>query len=152
MRPDLAIHKFARQLLAGKPITMYGDGSSSRDYTYIDDIVDGIVASLHRAQALNAPEYEIINLGESETTELLDLIHSLGAALSIEPTIEQQPMPPGDVKRTYADISKAEELLGYTPDTSDLLRNSSGYGGSGLRRGISVLTTRTGGCKALECF
>ena len=116
-RPDLAIHKFARQLLAGKPITMYGDGSSSRDYTYIDDIVDGIVASLHRAHVLDAPEYEIINLGGSETTKLLDLIHGLGVALGIEPTIEQQPMPRGDVKRTYADISKAKELLGYTPDT-----------------------------------
>ena len=117
MRPDLAIHKFARQLLAGKPITMYGDGTSSRDYTYIDDIVDGIVASLHRAHALDAPEYEIINLDGSETTELSDLIHSLGAALGIEPTIERQPMPPGDVKHTCADISKAERLLDYTPDT-----------------------------------
>jgi len=96
---------------------MYGDGMSSRDYTYIDDIVDSVLASLHRAYALDAPEYEIINLGGSETTELLDLIHDLGAALGIEPTIEQQPMLPGDVKRTYADISKAKELLGYTPDT-----------------------------------
>jgi UDP-glucuronate 4-epimerase len=116
-RPDLAIHKFARQLLAGGPITMYGDGTSSRDYTYIEDILDGVVAALHRAHVQAEPEYEIINLGGSETTELLDLIHGLGDALGIEPTIEQQPMPPGDVKRTYADISKAQELLGYTPET-----------------------------------
>ncbi|WP_118840560.1 NAD-dependent epimerase/dehydratase family protein [Salinibacter ruber] len=116
-RPDLAIHTFARQLLAGRPITMYGDGTSSRDYTYIEDILDGVVAALHRADAQTEPEYEIINLGGSETTELLGLIHGLGDALGIDPAIEQEPMPPGDVKRTYADISKARALLGYTPDT-----------------------------------
>jgi UDP-glucuronate 4-epimerase len=116
-RPDLAIHKFARQLLTDQPITMYGDGTSSRDYTYVDDTVDGIVQSLDRAHALEGEEYEIINLGASETTELLDLIHGISDALDIDPTIEQQPMPPGDVKRTYADISKAQELLDYTPDT-----------------------------------
>jgi UDP-glucuronate 4-epimerase len=116
-RPDLAIHKFARQLLTGKPITMYGDGTSSRDYTYVEDIVDGVVASLQRARALDEPEYEIINLGGSETTKLIDLINALGDALEIEPDIEQLPMPPGDVKRTYADISKAGQLLGYEPDT-----------------------------------
>ncbi len=116
-RPDLAIHKFARQLLSGQPITMYGDGTSSRDYTFVGDIVDGIVASLHRAHALEAPEYEIINLGGSETTQLRDLIDGIGRALGIEPDIKQLPMPPGDVKRTYADISKAQELLGYSPDT-----------------------------------
>jgi nucleoside-diphosphate-sugar epimerase len=117
-RPDLAIHKFARQLLTGQPITMYGDGTSRRDYTYVDDIVGGIVQSLHRAHALDQLEYEIINLGGSETTELLDLIRGLGDALGIEPTIEQQPMPPGDVKRTYADISKAQKLLDWAPGTS----------------------------------
>jgi UDP-glucuronate 4-epimerase len=116
-RPDLAIHTFARQLLAGRPITMYGDGTSSRDYTYIEDILDGVVAALHRAHAQANPEYEIINLGGSETTELLDLIHGLGDALGIDPKIEQQPMPPGDVKRTYADIAKAHKLLRYTPET-----------------------------------
>jgi len=116
-RPDLAIHKFARQLLTGRPITMYGDGTSSRDYTYVEDIVDGIVASLHRAHALEAPEYEIINLGGSDTTKLRDLIAGIGDALGITPEIEQLPMPPGDVQRTYADITKAKELLGYSPDT-----------------------------------
>ena len=110
--------RFARQLLLGQSITMYGDGTSSRDYTFVGDIVDGIVASLHRAHALEAPEYEIINLGGSETTQLRDLIDGIGRALGIELAIEQHPMPPGDVKRTYADISKAQELLGYEPDTS----------------------------------
>lgn len=116
-RPDLAIHKFARQLLTGQPITMYGDGTSSRDYTYVDDIVDGIVASLHRAHSIEEPEYEIINLGGSETTQLKELIHGIAAALDIEPDIKQLPTQPGDVKRTYADIQKAHDLLGYHPDT-----------------------------------
>jgi nucleoside-diphosphate-sugar epimerase len=116
-RPDLAIHKFARQLLTGQPITMYGDGSSSRDYTYVEDIVDGIVQSLDRARQCESPEYEIINLGGSETTQLKDLIAGIGEAMDIEPDIKQLPTQPGDVKRTYADISKAQDLLGYTPDT-----------------------------------
>ena len=117
-RPDLAIHKFARQLLTDQPITMYGDGSSSRDYTYVADIVDGIVGSLERTQTLDAPEYEIINLGGSETTQLKDLIHGIADALEIEPEIKQLPTQPGDVKRTYADIDKAHRLLGYQPSTS----------------------------------
>jgi nucleoside-diphosphate-sugar epimerase len=116
-RPDLAIHKFARQLLTGQPITMYGDGSSSRDYTYVEDIVDGIVQSLDRARQRESPEYEIINLGGSETTQLKDLIAGIGEAMDVEPDIKQLPTQPGDVKRTYADISKAQDLLGYTPDT-----------------------------------
>ena len=117
-RPDLAIHKFARQLLTDQPITMYGDGSSSRDYTYVEDIVDGIVGSLERTQALDAPEYETINLGGSETTPLKDLIHGIADALDIDPEIKQLPTQPGDVKRTYADIDKAHRLLGYQPSTS----------------------------------
>jgi nucleoside-diphosphate-sugar epimerase len=116
-RPDLAIHKFARQLLTGQPITMYGDGSSSRDYTYVEDIVDGIAQSLDRARRCENPEYEIINLGGSETTQLKDLIAGIGEAMDIEPDVKQLPTQPGDVKRTYADISKAQDLLGYTPDT-----------------------------------
>jgi nucleoside-diphosphate-sugar epimerase len=116
-RPDLAIHKFARQLLADQPITMYGDGTSSRDYTYVADIVDGIVGSLDRATSVDEPEYEIINLGGSDTTQLKELIAGIGEAMGIEPEIEQLPTQPGDVKRTYADISKAQELLGYNPDT-----------------------------------
>jgi len=116
-RPDLAIHKFARQLLSGEPITMYGDGTTSRDYTFVDDIVDGVVRSLQRAHALETPEYEIINLGGSETTQLRDLIVGIGDAVGIEPEIQRLPMQPGDVKRTYADISHAQQLLGYDPQT-----------------------------------
>lgn len=117
-RPDLAIHKFARQLLSGKPITMYGDGRTSRDYTYVEDIVDGVLASVQRAHATEEPEYEIINLGRSETTMLKDLITAIGKAVDIEPTIEQLPRQPGDVKRTYADVGKAGKLLGYSPSIS----------------------------------
>ncbi len=116
-RPDLAIHKFARQLLTDQPITMYGDGTSRRDYTYVDDIVDGIVRSLRRAKSLENPEYEIINLGGSETTQLEDLISGIADAMGITPEIKQLPEQPGDVERTYADISKARDLLGYEPDT-----------------------------------
>jgi nucleoside-diphosphate-sugar epimerase len=116
-RPDLAIHKFARQLLTDQPITMYGDGTSSRDYTYVEDIVDGIVRSLDRARRIEAPEYEIINLGGSETTQLKTLISGIAEALAVEPRINQLPSQPGDVRQTYADISKARELLGYVPDT-----------------------------------
>jgi nucleoside-diphosphate-sugar epimerase len=113
VRPDLAIHKFARQLLTDRPITMYGDGTSRRDYTFVDDIVDGIVRSLHRATSLDALEYEIINLGGSETTQLKDLISGIADAMGITPEIKQLPEQPGDVKRTYADISKANALLGW---------------------------------------
>jgi len=116
-RPDLAIHKFARQLLTGQPITMYGDGTSSRDYTYVDDIVDGMLRSLRRATSLDDPEYEIINLGGSETTQLKDLISGIAGAMGITPEIEQLPRQPGDVRRTYADISKARALLGWAPET-----------------------------------
>ena len=116
-RPDQAIHTFARQLLTDQPITMYGDGTSSRDYTYVADIVDGIFGSLDRATSIDEPEYEIINLGGSETTQLKDLIAGIGNAMGVDPEIEQLPTQPGDVKHTYADISKAQELLGYQPDT-----------------------------------
>ncbi len=117
-RPDLAIHKFARQLLTDQPITMYGDGTSRRDYTYVDDIVDGVLRSMQRAKSLDTPEYEIINLGGSETTQLKDLISGIADAMGITPEIKQLPEQPGDVERTYADISKAERLLEWAPETS----------------------------------
>lgn len=117
-RPDLAIHKFARQLLLGKPITMYGDGSSSRDYTFVEDIVDGIMQSLDRAVSRTNPEYQIMNLGGSETTKLKDLITGIATALDVDLEVKQLPTQPGDVKRTYADISKARDLIGYSPSTS----------------------------------
>jgi nucleoside-diphosphate-sugar epimerase len=114
-RPDLAIHKFARQMLDGRPVTMYGDGSSSRDYTFVGDIVDGIVRSLERLRERN--EFEIINLGGSEPILLRDLIATLAEALDVTPRIKRLPTQPGDVKRTCADIAKAEDLLGYVAET-----------------------------------
>jgi nucleoside-diphosphate-sugar epimerase len=116
-RPDLAIHKFARQLLSGRPITMYGDGTTSRDYTFVDDIVDGIVRSLKRARGRHAPAYEIFNLGGAETTSLRVLIDELSSALGRAPTIDRLPMQQGDVRHTWADIKKARTLLGYEPQT-----------------------------------
>ena len=117
-RPDLAIHKFARQLLTGQPITMYGDGTTSRDYTYVDDLASGLMKSLRRATSLEVPEYEIINLGGAETTQLKDLISGIAGAMGIEPDIKRLPEQPGDLDRTCADISKARALLGYEPETS----------------------------------
>ncbi|MSU35610.1 MAG: SDR family NAD(P)-dependent oxidoreductase [Pedosphaera sp.] len=111
-RPDLAIFKFATQIDAGRPITVFGDGSTARDYTFIDDIVDGIVACTERSLG-----YEIFNLGESQTVRLDQLIALLEHALGREAILDRQPLQPGDVPRTYADISKAATLLGYRPQT-----------------------------------
>jgi nucleoside-diphosphate-sugar epimerase len=116
-RPDLAIHKFARQLLTGQPITMYGDGTTSRDYTYVDDIVDGVVRSLHRAIGRRTPEYHVVNLGGGAPTPLHALIDGLGEALDCVPTIERLPPQQGDVAHTWADVTKAKALLGYAPRT-----------------------------------
>ena len=115
-RPDLAIHKFARLMLQGEAIPIYGDGSTSRDYTYVGDIVGGIVGGLHYAQAA-AGAYEIINLGGSHPITLADLIEQLGQALKVTPKRTYHPLPPGDVERTYASVEKAERLLGYAPAT-----------------------------------
>ncbi|HWM93218.1 MAG TPA: GDP-mannose 4,6-dehydratase [Thermoanaerobaculia bacterium] len=109
-RPEMAIHKFTDLLARGKTIPMYGDGESRRDYTYVDDIVDGIVASLDLA-----PGFEILNLGGAYTTSLKDLVHWIAEELAVEPRIEYLPAQPGDVPITYADVSKAERLLGYSP-------------------------------------
>ncbi|MBI1321402.1 MAG: NAD-dependent epimerase/dehydratase family protein [Candidatus Hydrogenedens sp.] len=109
-RPDMAINKFTRMIAAGQPIPMFGDGTTRRDYTYIDDIVDGLVRTIDRPRP-----YEVYNLGESDTTELRELIQLLGELLGVEPVIDHQPLQPGDVPLTYADISKARELLGYDP-------------------------------------
>lgn len=110
-RPDLAIHKFTDLIHHGKPIDMYGDGSTERDYTYIDDIVQGVVSALH----YEGPLFDIFNLGESQTTKLRDLIAEIGKALGKEPIIRNMPDQPGDVPRTFADVSKAKKLLRYTP-------------------------------------
>lgn len=113
-RPDLAINKFTRMMMNGEEITMYGDGSTSRDYTYVDDIVDGVVKSCNYIDK-NDNVYEIINLGSNNPISLKDMIATIGKVLGVNPKIKQMPMQPGDVDRTYADISKARRLLGYEP-------------------------------------
>ena len=116
-RPDLAINKFTRLMLEGKEIPMYGDGTTSRDYTYIDDVVDGIIKSCdYCIEKENV--YEILNIGNSSPVSLKEMILTIGKVLNIEPKIKQLPMQPGDVERTYADISKAERLIGYKTKTS----------------------------------
>lgn len=109
-RPDLAIYKFARLISAGKPIPVFGDGSTARDYTYITDILDGIMACTEREFG-----YEIYNLGESQTVKLNRLIELLEHALGKKAIVERQPPQPGDVPLTCADISKARARLGYQP-------------------------------------
>lgn len=115
-RPDLAIRKFTTLLMRGEKIPFYGDGTSERDYTWIDDILQGVVAAIDRSR--NVPgECEIINLGESRTTSLRKLVDLIAQAVGVEPALEKLPMQPGDVNRTFADISKARDLLGYQPTT-----------------------------------
>jgi len=111
-RPDMAIYQFTENILQEKPIRMFGDGSSQRDYTYIDDIVQGVVATVDREFG-----HEIFNLGESETTSLRDLIGLLEAGVKKRAKIQNLPEQPGDVPKTYADISKACDMLGYRPET-----------------------------------
>ena len=112
-RPDLAIHKFARLISEGKPIPVYGDGTTRRDYTYIDDIISGVGAAIN----YRASPHEVINLGESRTVELRELIQLLERELGRRAVIDRQPEQPGDVPHTFADISKAQRLLGYNPQT-----------------------------------
>lgn len=112
-RPDLAIHKFCKLISEGKPIQMFGDGTTRRDYTYIDDIIQGVRAAMDYDGAMN----EVFNLGESETTELRRLVELLEESLGKKAIIDRQPMQPGDVPITFADVSKARKLLGYSPGT-----------------------------------
>ena len=112
-RPDLAIHKFAKLISAGKPIPVFGDGTTRRDYTYIDDIIAGVRAAMDYDQS----NYEVINLGESRTVELHELISLLEKALDRHAEIDRQPLQPGDVSQTFAGITKARLLLGYDPQT-----------------------------------
>jgi len=111
-RPDLAIHKFAKLIRAGKPIPVFGDGTTARDYTYISDIVDGVMACTR-----NDFGYEVFNLGESQTVKLNYLIELLEQAIGKPAIIERHPPQPGDVPLTCADISKARQKLGYNPST-----------------------------------
>jgi UDP-glucuronate 4-epimerase len=113
-RPDLAIHKFTRAILEGKPITMYGDGSTSRDYSFVDDIVQGIIASMN----YDKTGFEIINLGNNYSVSLKELIASVEEVIGKKAIIELLPEQPGDVSKTFADISKARQLIGYNPQTN----------------------------------
>lgn len=115
-RPDLAIHKFTANIEAGKPITVFGDGTSGRDYTHVDDIVAGVLAALkHRPDPSIPVPFEIFNLGNSHPVTLLELLHALEKATGRKADREEKPMQPGDVPLTWADISKAKRLLGYQP-------------------------------------
>lgn len=110
-RPEMAIQQFGRKITEGTPITLFGDGTTRRDYTFIDDIVAGIKASAEKLKG-----YEILNLGNSDTISLIDLVRGIEETLSKRAIIEWKPMQPGDVEITFADISKAKKLLGYSPD------------------------------------
>jgi UDP-glucuronate 4-epimerase len=112
-RPDLAIHKFAKLISQNKPIPVFGDGTTRRDYTYVDDIIHGVVAAIHYDKS----DYEVFNLGESRTVELRELISLLEKELDAHAVIDRQPPQPGDVPQTFADITKARALLGYNPKT-----------------------------------
>ena len=112
-RPDLAIHKFCRLITEEKPIQVFGDGKTRRDYTFVDDIIQGVRAAID----YDGATHEIFNLGESETTELNRLIELIELSLGKKAVIDHQPMQPGDVPITFADVSKAKQLLGYSPRT-----------------------------------
>jgi UDP-glucuronate 4-epimerase len=117
-RPDLAIHKFARLLLADKPITLFGDGSTSRDYTWVDDINDGVLAAVDETGEQGkggAPSFRTYNLGGSRSTTLLRLVELISENLGRKPVIEWKPEQPGDMKHTHADVSLAGRALGYAP-------------------------------------
>ncbi len=112
-RPDLAIHKFARCMLEGRTIPLFGDGSSRRDYTYVDDVVKGIRAAMD----YDATPYEVINLGNNRTVSLRELVAALQDVLHVRALTQRFPDQPGDVPQTWADTSKAERLLGFRPNT-----------------------------------
>ena len=112
-RPDLAIHHFTKRIHAGMPIDQFGDGTTRRDYTYIDDIMQGVMAAL----SYKGPLFDIFNLGESDTIQLKDLIAKIEDVLGRKAKINRLPEQPGDMPLTCADISKARKLLGYAPST-----------------------------------
>ena len=112
-RPDLAIHQFTRRIYAGQPIDQFGDGTTRRDYTYIEDVIHGTMAALQ----YEGPLFDIFNLGESDTIQLKDLIAAIENALEKKAKINRLPEQPGDMPLTCADISKARKLLDYKPTT-----------------------------------
>lgn len=113
-RPDLAINKFVRLIEAGEPIPVFGDGSTRRDYTYIADIVEGILGSLH----YTGSNYEVINLGNDQTVTLTQMIETIEEVVGKKAIIDRQPEQPGDVPQTWADVTKAGRLFGYKPTIS----------------------------------
>lgn len=116
-RPDLAIHAFSRRMLDGETITLFGDGTQSRDYTYCDDIIQGVISAVDWTEKA-APGMEVFNLGGSHPVPLREMVSQLAAALGAEPKITWAPMQPGDVQHTFADLSRSEAVLGYRPRTS----------------------------------
>ncbi|MGU3374675.1 GDP-mannose 4,6-dehydratase [Chryseobacterium sp. M5A1_1a] len=115
-RPDLAIHKFTKLISEGMEIPFYGDGNTARDYTYIDDIIDGIIKSILYLEK-NSDVYEIINLGENQVITLTDMVTTIESAMKMTAVRKNLPMQPGDVTKTNADITKAQVLIGYQPST-----------------------------------
>lgn len=113
-RPDLAIHKFIKAIESGKPVTVYGDGSTSRDYTYVADIVQGVLAAIN----YTATPFEIINLGNHYTVSLKELVHCIEEVTGKKTVIDTQPEQAGDVPHTFADVAKARHLLQYNPQTN----------------------------------
>ncbi len=109
-RPDLAIHKFARLILDGKPVPVYGDGSFKRDFTYVDDTVSGINRAIQ-----NLKGYKVFNFGNSRTVSVLEMIQALEDALDLKAKIDFKPQQPGDVRLTYADIERSQSEIGYDP-------------------------------------
>jgi UDP-glucuronate 4-epimerase len=117
-RPDLAIHKFTRAIATGQPIELYGDGTTSRDYTWIDDILDGLVAAIDRQSRDGDAPYRVYNLGGSRPTSLKELVDRIAAALGKPPVLEWRPEQPGEMRHTLADVGLAAAELGYSPKMS----------------------------------
>ncbi|HMP82904.1 MAG TPA: GDP-mannose 4,6-dehydratase [Verrucomicrobiota bacterium] len=131
-RPDLAIHKFSKLILAGNPLPFFGDGNTSRDYTFVADIVDGIRAAMD----YNASNYELFNLGGDHPVTLNELVASIEDALGLKATLDRKPEQPGDVPRTWADLAKSKKLLGYSPKVplKDGLAQFAAWVNAGLRQ------------------
>lgn len=116
-RPDLAVHKFTRLITEGQPLTLFGDGTQSRDYTYWSDIVAGTVRAIRWTE--EAPVgVEYFNLGGAHPVPLTQLVDTIAEAVGIPPKVEWHPMQPGDVQHTFADLTKSEQVLGYRPTTA----------------------------------
>lgn len=116
-RPDLAIHKFTRLISDGEPIPFFGDGTFSRDYTYVTDTLQGVLGAVDRTETMR-PGHEIYNLGESATTTLSELVRLIEEAVGKQAVLQRLPEQPGDVRRTFADVTRAREALGYAPRIS----------------------------------